>query len=206
MRKKTAKVDRFIAGLHQFIISHPQFRKLTGQKSEVRIQAEIRPILIRYLEDYFEAAGYKDSIAKANKSFYWEGQEGRYGKERGLIFGTRNYPDFIITAPYLVAIEYKKSPNASLVKQLIGQSIIHTLSNEFDFVYCLFHDESTGKKIKKSTGNEAESRVISRMRDDFNLYPSGSSNPHCSALRPHKVVVHEGCPASDGGVRGTRQS
>ena len=64
MRKKTAKVDRFIAGLHQFIISHPQFRKLTGQKSEVRIQAEIRPILIRYLEDYFEAAGYKDSIAK----------------------------------------------------------------------------------------------------------------------------------------------
>lgn len=64
----------------------------------------------------------------------------------------------------------EKSPNASLVKQLIGQSIVHTLSEEFDFVYCLFHDESTGKKIKKSIGNQAESRVISRMRDDFNLY------------------------------------
>ena len=136
----------------------------------MRIQAEIRPIIIGYLEDYFDKAGYKDSIAKANKSFYWEGQEGRYGKERGLIFGTRNYPDFIITAPYLIAIEYKKSPNASLVKQLIGQSIVHTLSEEFDFVYCLFHDESKGKKIKKSIGNDAESRVISRMRDDFNLY------------------------------------
>ena len=170
MRKKTAQVDHFIEDLHHFITSHPQFRKQTGQKSELRIQAEIRPIIIRYLEDYFEAAGYKDSIAKANKSFYWEGQEGRYGKERGLIFGTRNYPDFIITAPYLVAIEYKKSPNASLVKQLIGQSIVHTLSDEFDFVYCLFHDESKGKKIKKSIGSEAESRVINRMRDDFNLY------------------------------------
>ena len=93
-----------------------------------------------------------------------------FGRERERIFGTRNYPDFIITAPYLIAIEYKKSPNASLVKQLIGQSIVHTLSDEFDFVYCLFHDESKGKKIKKSVGNNAENAVINRMRDDFNLY------------------------------------
>ncbi len=96
--------------------------------------------------------------------------ERRCGKERGLIFGTRNYPDFIITAPYLIAIEYKKSPNASLVKQLIGQSIVHTLSEEFDFVYCVFHDESKGKKITKSVGNEAESTIIKKMRDEFNLY------------------------------------
>ena len=170
MRKKTAKVEQFIDGLHRFITTHPQFRKTTGQKSEVRIQAEIRPIIIRYLEDYFEAAGYKDAIAKANKSFYWEGQEGRYGKERGTIFGMRSYPDFIITAPYLVAIEYKKSANASLLKQLIGQSIIHTLSGEFDFVYCLFHDENKNKKISKSIGGEAEAAVIDKMRDEFNLY------------------------------------
>ena len=170
MKKKTAKVDRFIEDLHEFIKNHPQFRKQTGEKSEVRIQAEIRPIIIRYLEDYFERAGYKDSIAKANKSFYWEGQEGRFGRERERIFGTRNYPDFIITAPYLIAIEYKKSPNGSLVKQLIGQSIVHTLSDDFDFVYCLFHDESKGQKIKKSIENDPESAIIDRMRDEFNLY------------------------------------
>ncbi len=87
-----------------------------------------------------------------------------------FFLGTRNYPDFIITAPYLIAIEYKKSLNASLVKQLIGQSIVHTLSDELDFVYCLFHDESKGKKIKNSVGNNAESAIINRMRDDFNLY------------------------------------
>ncbi len=170
MRKKTAKVDGFIERLHQFIINHPQFRKQTLDKSEIRIQAEIRPLIIRYLEDYFEAAGYKDSIAKANKSFYWEGQEGRYGKERGTIFGTRSYPDFIVTAPYLIAIEYKKSPNASLVKQLIGQSIVHTLSGEFDFVYCLFHDESKGKKIRAALGDGIESEIIGKMREEFNLY------------------------------------
>ena len=170
MRKKTAKVDGFIEDLHEFITTHPQFRKQTGEKSEVRIQAEIRPVIIRYLENHFERAGYRDSIAKANKSFYWEGQEGRFGREREKIFGTRNYPDFIITAPYLIAIEYKQSPNASLVKQLIGQSIVHTLSEEFDFVYCLFHDESKGKKIKRSIENHAESAIIKRMRDEFNLY------------------------------------
>ena len=31
MRKKTAQMDRFIEGLHKFIINHPQFRKATGQ-------------------------------------------------------------------------------------------------------------------------------------------------------------------------------
>ena len=56
------------------------------------------------------------------------------------------------------------------MKQLIGQSIVHTLSDEFDFVYCLFHDESKGKKIKKSVENNPESAIISRMRDEFNLY------------------------------------
>ena len=105
MRKKTAKADHFIEGLHDFIINNRQFRKHSREKSEVAIQTEIRPLIIRYLEDHFEAAGYKDANGKANRSFYWEGQEGRYGKQRGTIFGSRSYPDFIITAPYLVAVE-----------------------------------------------------------------------------------------------------
>ena len=39
---------------------------------------------------------YVDFIGKANKPFYWEGEEGKYGKERKLTFASRNYPDFII--------------------------------------------------------------------------------------------------------------
>lgn len=170
MRKKTAKVDGFIESLHEFIVGHPQFRKQPGKKSEVEIQTEIRPLIIRYLEEHFRATGYKDAIAKANKSFYWEGQEGQYGKQRGTIFGMRSYPDFIITAPYLIAIEYKKSPNPSLLKQIIGQSLVHTLSGEFDFVYCLFHDESPRKKIKSSIEGGTEAVVIATMRQEFNLY------------------------------------
>ena len=120
MKKKTAALIKFINGLHEFIISNPQFRKDTKNKSEVFIQAEIRPLIIQYLENYFKSKGYKDHSLKANKSFYWEGQEGSFGKKRAMTFASRNYPDFIIKKPYLIAVEYKQSGNGSLVKQAIG--------------------------------------------------------------------------------------
>ena len=108
-------------------------------------------------------------MAKANQSFYWEGQEGKYGKARPKTFGTRNYPDFIITKPYLLAIEYKQSPNGSTVKHGIGQSIMHTLCEEFHYVYYLFHDENKDKRIEKSKRNEVEAFIIESMWKNFNV-------------------------------------
>lgn len=170
MKKKTSKVIEFMDGLHNFIVTNPQFRKNTAGKSEVQIQAEIRPLIIRYLEKYFEQQGYKDFTAKANQSFYWEGQEGQFGRDRATTFGARNYPDFIITEPYLVAVEYKQSPNGSTVKQGIGQSIMHTLCGDFDFVYYLFHDESNDKRIEKSTKNSTEQAISITIWNDFNVF------------------------------------
>ena len=171
MKKKTQQVYEFLDGLHKFIVCDPQFRKDTSNKSEVRIQTEIRPIIIRYLTKYFEKMGYKDAYAKANESFYWEGQEGNYGKRRKQIFGARNYPDFIITKPYLTAIEYKKSDNGGLVKTGIGQSIMHTLSGDFDYVYYLFHDQNKGKKIHNSIRNKPkEKEIIIMIWNKFNVF------------------------------------
>ena len=99
--KKTSQVTGFIENLHKYITEDPQFRKNTLTKSELQIQTEIRPLIISFLEKYFGERGYKDATAKANKSFYWEGQEGRYGNQGKTTFGSRNYPDFIITNPYL---------------------------------------------------------------------------------------------------------
>ncbi len=79
--------------MHSFIIYNPQFRNKISGKSETQIQAEIRPLVIRYLEKYFSERGFKDSVRKANKSFYWEGQEGGYGNQRATTFGARNFPD-----------------------------------------------------------------------------------------------------------------
>lgn len=170
MKKKTIKVTQFLDGLHNYIVGNPQFRNKTSGKSETQIQAEIRPLIISYLEKYFSESGYKDVVAKANKSFYWEGQEGKYGKQRASTFGSRNYPDFIITAPYLLAVEYKQSPNGSTVKQGIGQSIMHTMTEDFHYVYYLFHDESKDKKIEKSITEEKESAILEKMWSDFNVF------------------------------------
>ena len=170
MKKKSSSVVRFIENLHEFIIENPQFRKNTQNKSESQIQTELRPILLQYLEKYFEESGYKDAVAKANKSFYWEGQEGQYGKERETTFGTRNYPDFIITDPYVIAVEYKQSASGSTVKHGIGQSIMHTLCEEFHYVYFLFHDESKDKRVDKSICNKREEFIIKKMWNDLNVY------------------------------------
>ena len=51
----------------------------------------------------------------------------------------------------------------------IGQSIMHTLCDEFDYVYYLFHDESNDKRIEKSIRNDREDLIIEKMWKDFNV-------------------------------------
>ena len=169
MKVKSKQFIEFISELHNYVVSNPQFRKDTSNKSESVIQGELRPLIVQFLEKYFESLNYKDFTAKANKSFYWEGQEGSYGKGRATTFASRNYPDFIITKPYLVAIEYKQGRSGSLVKQAIGQSLMHTLSGDFDFVYVLFHDENKDKRIEKSIINDTESKIMKKVWKDFNV-------------------------------------
>jgi len=169
MKMKSAKAISFVSELHDFIVNDPQFRKNTATRTETQIQAEIRPLIIRYLENHFSGLSFSDAVAKANKSFYWEGQEGSFGRIRDTTFGSRNYPDFIIKEPYAVAVEYKQSPNGSVVKHGVGQSMMHTLSGDFDFVYFLFHDQSKDKRIEKSAKGESESAIINRMWTDFNV-------------------------------------
>jgi hypothetical protein len=170
MKMKTKQIKEFIVKLHNHIINDPQFRRDTRNKSEREIQAEIRPLIIDYLEKHFTEAGYKDSTKKAHASFYWEGQEGVYDKERKTTFGDRNYPDFIITNPHLVAVEYKQSDNVALVKQGIGQSIMYTVSGDFFFVYYLFHDQNIDKRIKNSINGESERHILDLIWSDFNVY------------------------------------
>jgi hypothetical protein len=169
MKKKSAKVERFLEGLHKAITEDKQFRKDTRTKSEREIQTEIRPLIINYLTKYYDDACFKDAVGKANKSFYWEGQEGQYGKERRKTFASRNYPDFIITDPYLIAIEYKQSNTGSTIKHGIGQSMLHTLCEEFHYVYFLFHDQTKDKAIEKSRKNERETFILKKMWDQFNV-------------------------------------
>jgi hypothetical protein len=179
MKAKTKQSREFIEELHKAIVGDAQFRRDTGRLSERAVQREIRPLIITYLEDYYRRKGIKDPRRMANASFYWESAE-QTGELRDTVFGGRNYPDFIITKPYRIAIEYKQSPNGSTVKQGIGQSIMHTLSefkkgpdkgkSHFDFVYYLFHDESQNQRIWNSRNGTNEAKIITKLEDDFNVF------------------------------------
>tara|TARA_Y100001968_G_C19399258_1_gene740103 strand:+ start:236 stop:844 length:609 start_codon:yes stop_codon:yes gene_type:complete len=68
-KKKTKQVIEFIDKLHFHITSNPQFRQDTSRKSEQFIQAEIRPLIISFLEIHFHNKGYIDYVhCSTNKS------------------------------------------------------------------------------------------------------------------------------------------
>jgi len=170
MKNKSRKAVEFLTSLHEYITTHKSLRNDTQKKTEQAIQTEIRPLIINFLEDYFKKLGYKDYIAKANNAFYWEGQEGNSDKNRTIVFNSRNYPDFIIKSPYLIAIEYKKSTYGTVVKHAIGQAIIHTMCNEYDYVYCLFKDENTDNRIIDTLNNNYEREIIANIWENFNVF------------------------------------
>ena len=169
MKRKSSKAVDFIEGLHKHITNHPTLRKNTSGKSEVRIQTEIRPIILEYLTKWFANDGVRSPESKAYKSFYWEAEESRNRTSKNTTFTAFSYPDFVIFKPYKIAIEYKQSTNGSTVKQGIGQSVMHTLSGDFDYVYYLFNDQSSDKKIYESVNKRVEKRIINTLWNDFNV-------------------------------------
>ena len=170
MKRKTKNAIKFIENLHSHLVKDPLLRQNVRNKSESQIQTELRPIILGYLVKYFRSQKILNPENVANKYFYWESQEDSYKNKKIESFSSRNYPDFIITHPYKIAIEYKKSETGSIVKQGIGQSVMHTLGGEFDFVYCLIHDESQEKNILNSSKNDKEKMMINKIWEDYNIW------------------------------------
>ena len=169
IKRKTNKAKNFLEYLHHSLINYKLLRKNTFNKKEEDIQRELRHCFYDILRKYFQDQGYKDFDKKADDSFYWEGEERKYKSKKVETFASRSYPDFIITEPYKIAIEYKKSKNGSIVKEGIGQSLIHTKGGEFDFVYCLIQDESKSKKIVESQKNKKETKLKEWLFINYNI-------------------------------------
>ena len=108
IKKKTNKAKKFLDYLHHGVINYKLLRINTLNKKEKEIQRELRHCFYDTIGKYFQDQGYKDYEKKANNSFYWEGEEGKYKIKKVETFASRSYPDFIITEPYKIAIEYKK--------------------------------------------------------------------------------------------------
>lgn len=172
MKRKTEQARQFMESLHKTITTDPRLPKKIKDRSEKEIQKDVYYITLDYLVSYFRASGLDDekSKTKAREALYWEGQDGHSKKERPVVFGARNYPDLLIREPYLVAIEYAQSDSGSVVKRGMGQSIMHTLCGEYDFVYYLFHDKSDDLRIRKSIHGVIEKEIKDRAWEDFNVF------------------------------------
>ncbi len=166
MKRKTQQAVDFIENLHQHLINSSLFRQNTAGEKERDIQREIRHIIVEFLK----GRGYTNCDDKVKGSFYAEVQEGSDSRIKTPVFGSKNYPDFYITDPYWLAIEYKKELSGSFVKSLIGQSMVHTFSGDFDYVYALFQDENKNKKIRDSVSGEVESDIIATIERDYNIF------------------------------------
>ena len=47
--------------------------------------------------------------------------------------------------------------------------MMHILSEDYDFVYLLFDDQTKGKEIRDSMKNPKEQAIAKRIWDDFNI-------------------------------------
>jgi len=164
MKKKSPKVVQFIEGLHGFLTLHKGYLS-----SNIETREAIGRLIVKYLEDYFSEAGFKDVISKAHDAFYWQGRQLHYDNDQSPVFGERKYPDFIIDEPYFIAIIYKEGTDGSAFKEGIGESLIYTLSGRFDFVYYLFQDKSEDGKIHRSVDYKLENSILAEMWDHYNV-------------------------------------
>jgi len=169
MRNKSKPAEQFIDGLIEHIERHVLRQKHILEKREAEIQRGLHPLIVEYVADHYRDAGYKNYRKKAAEVVYWEGQDAPNVEEKVSVFAARCYPDFIIREPYRIAIEYKKSNTGALVKQCIGQGMMYIVSDDYDFAYLLFDDQSKDKKIRKAMAQSREQAIALRMWRDFNM-------------------------------------
>ena len=80
--EKSNKAQNFIESLHSFICQSPLFWKDVSGKAEIEIQTEIRPIVIRCLEKYFENKGTKTPLQKPINHFTGRGKKAFTGEQK----------------------------------------------------------------------------------------------------------------------------
>ena len=168
-KRKSKKSEAFLDDLCIAITESYLFRTRTSRISERQMQAEIRPLIAKYLEEHFKDAGYVKIDKMVHDNFYWEGQDSSFQSDCSIFFGGRRYADYIILRPYKIAIEYKKSGGVAALNTLIGQGIMASASGDYDYCILIFQDETKDKRILNSKDLDRESGFIDWLWDTFNI-------------------------------------
>lgn len=169
MKRKTRAAEQFIDGLMEHIEENVLLNRNTRGKREAAIQGGLYPLIAGYVMEQLKARGIKNFEKLGGEGVYWGGQSGSNEDPKMPVFSARNYPDFAIRRPYRIAIEYKQGETGALMKQCIGQGLMHVVSGDYDFVLLLFDDQTKNKTIRNSMQNLLEQALVARMWNDFNI-------------------------------------
>ena len=83
-KRKSKKSEAFLDDLCIAITESYLFRTRTSRISERQMQAEIRPLIAKYLEEHFKDAGYVKIDKMVHDNFYWEGQDSSFQSDRSI--------------------------------------------------------------------------------------------------------------------------
>lgn len=108
-------------------------------------------------------------LAKAREALLWEGDVTTTVNHVRFL-GVQHRPDFVVKiAGISIAVEVKRGDRGSAIREGIGQSMVYSGSDDFDFVVYLFIDTSKDKKIRDSLKRETDAAFIGSLWEHYNI-------------------------------------
>lgn len=106
---------------------------------------------------------------KAREALLWEGDVNTTVNNVRFL-GVQHRPDFVVKlAGISIAVEVKRGDRGASVREGIGQSLVYSASEDFDFVAFLFIDISKDHKIHDSVSRDTEQAFIDALWAHHNV-------------------------------------
>jgi len=106
---------------------------------------------------------------KAKEALLWEGDVTTTINHVRFL-GVQHRPDFVVrVAGINIAVEVKLGERGTAVREGIGQSLVYSASEDFDFVAYLFIDTSRDKKVRESLSRAPEAAFVGKLWNQHNV-------------------------------------
>lgn len=135
-----------------------------------KIKQAAYPSLLESVSSWVsEKKGFSGGLAKEKAKTMIKFESSKTTGARNMHFmGTSNKPTLTVeSAGIKVAIEFIKGDRGSDLREAIGQSMI--FSTAYDFVLCLFVDDTEDKRIKGGSDSITEHYFLNNLWDNFNV-------------------------------------
>jgi hypothetical protein len=163
-------VDQIMATLSDDrIFTTLDYRRKSESYLKQYMHQPLQARMITICKTMFPGVSDRTIEKKAKLSLFWEGDV-RTTVNNIRFLGVQHRPDFVVKVDDIrVAVEVKRGENGSAVREGLGQSLVYSSCEDFDFVVYLFVDTSRDKKIRDSLNRSLDSTFIQSLWDERNI-------------------------------------